>query len=95
MTDPAPETQTNPQNTPDLEVQAIGKVNDALSGLDPVVRQRVLRWAADKFNVTLPQDKKPVHEGDKRKQQQEEQEAEPPGGFPDFASPLRCGESQS
>ena len=39
---------------PDPEVTAITKVNEALSGLEPAVVHRVLRWAADKFNVAVP-----------------------------------------
>lgn len=49
ISDSSPETQ----GALDLEITAIGKVNDALTALDTAVQQRVLRWAADKFGVAL------------------------------------------
>ena len=85
--DPAPNTNAATSKTdPDPEVTAIGKVNDALTSLDPAIQQRVLRWAADRFSVTLSQANKPAHDGDKGKQQEEKQKAEQPGSYNDFAS---------
>lgn len=54
MADPAP-AATDTLYASDPEVAAIARVNEALSGLDPAVQQRVLKWAADKFNVVLSQ----------------------------------------
>lgn len=74
---------------PDPEVAAIGKVNEALAQLDPAIQQRVLRWAADRFNLTLSQTKKPAADGNKGGKQEEdddENELEVPGTFSDFAS---------
>jgi TilS substrate binding domain len=75
--------------TPDPEVTAIGKVNEALAQLDPAIQQRVLRWAADRFNLTLPQTKRPAADGNKGGKQPEdddENEPEVPDTFADFAS---------
>jgi hypothetical protein len=88
--DPALNASAISQTAPDPEVTAIGKVNEALAGLDPAVQQRVLRWAADRFNVTLPQVKKTAADESKGKQQDEEQDElevpEAPDTFTDFAS---------
>jgi hypothetical protein len=75
---------------PDPEVAAIGKVNEALLPLDPAVRQRVLHWAAMRFEVTLPKTKA-TGRGDDDEEEQEEQddgqsETETPGAFADVAS---------
>lgn len=37
----------------DNEIQAMSALSDALSELDDAARARVLRWAADRFGVTL------------------------------------------
>jgi hypothetical protein len=37
----------------DLELDAMGAVNGALSALEPPAQQRVLQWAAAKFEVAL------------------------------------------
>jgi len=36
----------------DVEIDAMGKVSKALSGLDEEVRRRVIRWAAERFDVS-------------------------------------------
>src|SRR5947209_19282117 len=36
----------------DPEITAITKISEALSGLEPAIIERVLRWAIDKFGVT-------------------------------------------
>lgn len=83
----APITTASNTMTPDPEVTAIGKVNEALAGLEPAIQQRVLRWAADRFNLTLPQTKKAVADGNKGKQEEaDEEESEAPGTFSDFAA---------
>ena len=83
---------TNPPmgaTPPDPEVTAIGKVNEALAGLPPEVQQRVLRWAADRFNLTLSNTNKPADGGKKGKENGEEKEEDEPvapNTFSDFAS---------
>lgn len=37
----------------DLEIEAMGKMSKALGGLDEEVRGRVVRWAAERFGVSL------------------------------------------
>lgn len=37
----------------DLEIEAMGKVSKALGGLDEEVRGRVIRWAAERYGVTI------------------------------------------
>jgi hypothetical protein len=37
----------------DLEIDAMGQVAEALSGLEEDARGRVLRWAAERYGVTL------------------------------------------
>lgn len=37
----------------DPEIVAMTKMSEALEGLDTIARSRVLRWAADKYEVTL------------------------------------------
>ncbi len=102
MADTAPlqdatSTTTTPASVsagPDPEVAAIGKVNDALLPLEPAVRQRVLHWAAQRFEIILPKGKTaPAGEGsaDDEEEQEEEQddeqpETETPGAFADVAS---------
>ena len=96
MADPAPAVDaisTAAQSTPasagpDPEIAAIGKVNDALAQLDPAVRQRVLRWAADKFGVSLPKNGRAAaaDDIDDEEEQADESESEAPGTFADFAS---------
>src|SRR5689334_14109556 len=54
---PAPAQQES--RTPDPEVTAIGKVQEALAGLEPDVQQRVIRWAAERFKVALPTRREP------------------------------------
>jgi hypothetical protein len=73
---------------PDPEVAAIAKVNEALSGLAPEVQQRVLRWAAERFGVTVTPAKKhaPPNGGGKGKHLEEEQGTGDPVTFSDFAS---------
>jgi hypothetical protein len=39
---------------PDVEIEAMGALSSALEGLDQQQRSRVLRWAAERFAVTLP-----------------------------------------
>lgn len=77
MSEPAPAVTGSDthQTAPDPEVTAIGKVNEALSGLDPEMQQRVLRWAASKFKVTVAQTKTPAD--DDGHDEEEEQEPEP------------------
>jgi hypothetical protein len=88
MADEAPVTNaTSTVTLPDPEVAAIGKVNEALAALEPAIQQRVLRWAADKFNLTLAPPK-PAR-GDKGKQEEadeEEEDDESSDTFSDFAS---------
>lgn len=87
MADPASEQSPILEAASDPEVTAIGKVNAALVSLEPAIQQRVLRWAAERFNVTLPQTNKPAVDSDKRKQAAEEQgQPDTPGSFTDFAS---------
>lgn len=77
---------------PDPEVAAIGRVNEALLPLEPAVRQRVLHWAAQRFEVILPKGKPtPAAGGDDDEEEPEEQddeqtENETPSGFADVAS---------
>jgi hypothetical protein len=77
---------------PDPEVAAIGKVNDALLPLEPAVRQRVLYWAAQRFEVILPKGKTSASgNGGADGKEEEEQDAEQlgtvtPGAFADVAS---------
>src|SRR4051812_30734060 len=40
-------------STQDQELAAMAKVNEALTSLEPIVQQRILRWAADRFGVTI------------------------------------------
>jgi hypothetical protein len=51
MSDAASGTKTSPERESvfDPEIAAIGKINEILSPLEPQMRHRVLRWAADKF----------------------------------------------
>jgi len=92
MADEAPATNaTSTVTPPDPEVTAIAKVNEALAPLEPAIQQRVLRWAADKFNLSLAQTKKPVGaDGNKGRQEEEaddkEHEPDAPGTFSDFPS---------
>lgn len=37
----------------DVEIEAMGKVSRALGGLDDETRGRVIRWAAERYGVTL------------------------------------------
>jgi hypothetical protein len=37
----------------DLEIEAMGTVSKALGGLDEEVRGRVVRWAAERYGITL------------------------------------------
>jgi hypothetical protein len=37
----------------DLEIEAMGKVSKALAGLDEDARGRVIRWVAERYNITL------------------------------------------
>lgn len=37
----------------DLEVEAMGKLIEALDGLDPELQARAIRWAAERYGVTL------------------------------------------
>ncbi|MFT3970157.1 MAG: hypothetical protein QM695_07735 [Micropruina sp.] len=37
----------------DLEIEAMGKVSKALGGLDDEARGRVVRWAAERYGITL------------------------------------------
>lgn len=39
---------------PDVEIEAMRAVSSAMDGLDEDQRGRVLRWAAERFGVTLP-----------------------------------------
>jgi hypothetical protein len=39
---------------PDAEIEAMGKVADALGGLEEGERGRVLRWAAERYGVAIP-----------------------------------------
>src|SRR5258708_11014245 len=76
------------------EVAAIGKVKDAVLPHDPAVRQRVLHWAADRFEVILPKGKAAPagnggadEEDDQEGEQDGEQsETETPGAFAEVAS---------
>jgi len=85
-------TTTSAPAGPDPEVTAISKVNDALMPLEPAVRQRVLHWAALRFEVTLPKGKPAVGKGDDDDtDDQQESEGAPNSGaaertFSDFAS---------
>lgn len=92
----AASTTTTPASVsagPDPEVSAIGKVNDALLPLEPAVRQRVLYWAAQRFEVILPKgETAPAGDGgagdeDEQEEQDDEQsETETPGAFAEVAS---------
>lgn len=65
----------------DSEIQAIAKVSEALSELDPAAQKRVLLWAADRFDLQILDAKGPARN--------EGNGAEPPGGGDDpeeFAS---------
>lgn len=96
MADTAPpqdaaSTTTTPG--PDPEVAAIGKVNDALLPLEPAVRQRVLHWAAQRFEVILPKGKAepagdggPDEEDEQEEQGDEQSETETSSAFADVAS---------
>jgi hypothetical protein len=90
MADPAPVViNANQQSSgPDPEVAAIVKVNDALASLEPEMQQRVLRWAADRFNVKLKQANVPAQPrpGTKEEQTEDREAAEPQAEFDDFAS---------
>lgn len=37
----------------DLEIEAMGKVSKALGGLEDEARGRVIRWAAERYGITL------------------------------------------
>lgn len=37
----------------DLEIEAMGKVSKALGGLEAEARSRVVRWAAERYGITL------------------------------------------
>ena len=37
----------------DLEIEAMGKVSKALGGLEEATRGRVVRWAAERYGITL------------------------------------------
>jgi hypothetical protein len=88
MADTALETTSTPPTAVDAEVTAIGKVNEALAPLEPAVQQRVLRWAADRFNVSLSQTKTRTQGDDGHKRQHSEDNVGPeaPSIFNDFAS---------
>lgn len=68
----------------DKEISAMSQVNNALSGLDDDVVARVLRWAADKYGVSISAKKKgSTDDGDA----EEEVEGENNDlSFDDFAS---------
>ncbi len=38
---------------PDSELEAMEKLTEALTSLDPEIRMRVLRWAADRFGLAV------------------------------------------
>lgn len=46
---------------PDAEIEAMGKVADAVGDLEKDARARVLRWAAERYGVELPQPRR--HKG--------------------------------
>lgn len=84
----ATSTTTTETETPDPEVVAIGKVNAALAKLEPVIQQRVLRWAADRFGLALPKGKPSNGSGraDAAAGDEEEDATNGAATFTDFAS---------
>jgi hypothetical protein len=87
MADPAPEPSATPQAAPDPEVTAIGKVNEALAPLEPEVRQRVLRWAVDRFGVALSKTKTAAGKaGDADEEDEDNNDGSQQQEFADFAS---------
>lgn len=71
----------------DPEVAAISQVNQALTPLEPEVQQRVLRWAAERFNVTLARQAKPPARPDQdARQGNGESAGESNQTFADFAT---------
>lgn len=49
---------------PDTEVEAMGRVADALGDLEEGERSRVLRWAAERYGVVIAPTREPVGEPD-------------------------------
>jgi hypothetical protein len=49
VSDESKDAKTDPQT----ELKAMGKIADAVEGLDAETMARVLRWAAERYNVTL------------------------------------------
>jgi hypothetical protein len=47
---------------PDAEIEAMGKVADALGGLEEEARARVLRWAGERYGVVLARSRTTVEE---------------------------------
>lgn len=90
MADPTPATNATLPSSSDPEVVAIAKVNDALTGLEPAVQQRVLEWAAKKFGLVLPSAKEQPSRSDAGQAptngEEEGSRAAPVDTFPDFAS---------
>ena len=41
------------EDEPDLEIEAMGNVSKALGGLEEEARGRVVRWAAERYGITL------------------------------------------
>lgn len=91
----APTPELDPTQQPqqqiraqDPEVVAIGKVCEAVAGLEPDVQQRVIRWAADKFKVAHLGPESPRRQAQNRGDVREEAAAaaEEVKAFNDFSS---------
>jgi hypothetical protein len=69
----------------DPEIVAMEKLSELFSSLDPAIRQRVLRWAADKFGVVL-QKGKPASRGGNADEDTDDDGSIENGDYTDFSS---------
>ncbi|MFK4806212.1 hypothetical protein ACI3KX_10110 [Microbacterium sp. ZW CA_36] len=74
----------------DLEIEAMGAVSKALTGLDEGARGRVIRWAAERYGVELAKSSRTPGKADAPKDRDEDEhdeevEEEDGGGWDHFA----------